>query len=76
MKVVLSTCFSDVFDHEGGPVLDSNVFLKSVNYRPTLRKFRGGGRGGQLKKHPVNVGISMFEDFETNLQRLDIYRHF
>ena len=26
----------------GGPVLDSNVFLKSVTYRPTLSKFRGG----------------------------------
>ena len=34
--------YLDVFDHEGGPVQDSNVFLKSVTYRPTLGKFRGG----------------------------------
>ena len=27
---------------EGGPVWDSNIFLKSVTYRPTLSKFRGG----------------------------------
>ena len=40
----LSKCWShihfarylDVFDHEGGPVWDSNVFFKSVTYRPTL----------------------------------------
>ena len=31
-----------VFRSEGGPVWDSNVFLKSVTYRPTLSKFRGG----------------------------------
>ena len=30
-----------VFRSEGGPVWDSNVFLKSVTYRPTLSKFRG-----------------------------------
>ena len=41
--------YLDVFDHEGGgAVWDSNVFLKSVTYRPTLSKFRGG----QLKKPP------------------------
>ena len=26
----------------GGPVWDSNVFSKSVTYRPTLSKFKGG----------------------------------
>ena len=31
----------DFFDQGGGPVWDSNVFLKSVTYRPTLSKFRG-----------------------------------
>ena len=31
-----------VFRSEGGPVWVSNVFLKSVTYRPTLSKFRGG----------------------------------
>ena len=31
-----------VFRSEGGPVWDSNVFLKSVTYRPTLSKFRRG----------------------------------
>ena len=31
-----------VFRSEGGPVWDSNVFLKSVTYRPTLSKFSGG----------------------------------
>ena len=30
-----------VFRSQGGPVWDSNVFLKSVTYRPTLSKFRG-----------------------------------
>ena len=33
----------------GGPVLDSNVFLKSVTYQPTLTTVRGG----PVKKHPV-----------------------
>ena len=32
----------DVFRSKGGPVWDSDVFLKSVTYRPTLSKFRGG----------------------------------
>ena len=31
-----------VFRSEGAPVWDSVVFLKSVTYRPTLRKFRVG----------------------------------
>ena len=31
-----------VFQSEVGPVWDSNVFLKSFTYRPTLSKFRGG----------------------------------
>ena len=31
-----------VFRSEGGPVWDSNAFLKSVTYRPTLSRFRGG----------------------------------
>ena len=29
-------------DHQGGPVWDSDVFFKSVTYRQTLSKFRGG----------------------------------
>ena len=32
----------DVFRSLGGPVWDSDDFLKSVTYRPTLSKFRGG----------------------------------
>ena len=32
-------------------------------------------QGSFFHHHIVNVRISMFEDFETNLQRLDIYRH-
>ena len=32
----------DIFWSWGGPVWDSNDFLKSVTYRPTLSKFRGG----------------------------------
>ena len=32
----------DVFRSKGGPVWDSDVFLKSVTYRPTLSKFRRG----------------------------------
>ena len=31
-----------VFRSKGGPVWDSNVFLKSFTYRPTLSKFRVG----------------------------------
>merc|ERR1712079_701107 len=31
-----------VFRSEGGPVWDSDDFLNSVTYRPTLSKFRGG----------------------------------
>ena len=42
-----------VFRSEGGPVWDSNVFLKSVTYRPTLSKFRGG----QLKKTPCRLFV-------------------
>ena len=30
------------FPIKGGPVWDSDVFLKSVTYQPTLSKFRGG----------------------------------
>ena len=36
----------DVFRSLGGPVWNSDDFLKSVTYRPTLGKFRGGGVGG------------------------------
>ena len=32
----------DFFWSWGGPVWDSNVFSKSVTYRPTLSKFKGG----------------------------------
>ena len=32
----------DFFRSWGGPVWDSNVFSKSVTYRPTLSKFKGG----------------------------------
>ena len=35
-----------------GPVWDSDVFSKSVTYRPTLSKFRGGL---VKKKHPVDL---------------------
>ena len=37
----------DVFRSKGGPVWDSDVFLKSVTCRPTLSEFRGG----PAKKH-------------------------
>ena len=52
----LSKCWNHIhfarhlgaFRSEGGPVWDSNVFFKSVTYRPTLSKFRGGA----VKKTP------------------------
>ena len=44
------------FDHEGGPVWDSNVFLKSVTYRPTLGKFRGGGPVKKNTLYNVSTG--------------------
>ena len=34
--------YFNIFNTYGGPVWDSNVFLKSVTYWPTLSKFRGG----------------------------------
>ena len=41
----------DVFRSKGGPVWDSDVFFKSVTYRPTLGKFRGGpGKKNTLYK--------------------------
>ena len=53
---ISSTFFSSAtqtfFDHKGGPVWDSTVFLKSVTYWPTLSKFRGGP---VKKKHPVCI---------------------
>ena len=43
MRITLrSSDTQTFFDHGGGPVWDSNIFLKSVTYRPTLSKFRGG----------------------------------
>ena len=41
----------DVFRSKGGPVWDSDVFLKSVTYWPTLSKFRGG----PVKKNTLYV---------------------
>ena len=46
--------YFDVFDHEGGPVWDSNVFSKSVTYRPTLSKFKGG----PVKKNTLYLACS------------------
>ena len=34
--------YFNIFNTYGGPVWDSNFFLKSVTYWPTLSKFRGG----------------------------------
>ena len=41
----------DVFRSLGGPVWDSDDFFKSVTYRPTLSKFRGG----PVKKTPCTT---------------------
>ena len=43
----------DVFRSKGGPVWDSDVFLKSVTNRPTLSKFRGA----PVKKNTLYVVI-------------------
>ena len=43
-----------VFRSKGGPVWDSDVFLKSVTYRPTLSKFRGV----PVKKITLYDGVS------------------
>ena len=51
----------------GGPVWDYNVFLKSVTYRPTLKKFRGG----QLKKNPVVKYIDL-EVFLRSLEQTNV----
>ena len=42
-------------NHRGGPVWDSDVFLKSVTYRPTLSKFREG----PVKKTPGSISWSI-----------------
>ena len=47
--------YLNIFNTYGGPVWDSNVFLKSVTYWPTLSKFRGG----QLIKTPC-ITLIMF----------------
>ena len=39
-----------------GPVWDSNVFSKSITYRPTLSKFRGGG----FKKNTLYIYNLMY----------------
>ena len=40
--IMLRSEHLNFFDQGGGPVWDSDNFLKSVTYRPTLSKFRGG----------------------------------
>ena len=46
----------NVFRSWGLPVWDSNIFLKSATYRPTLIKLRGC----QLKKSPCALSRSLF----------------
>ena len=54
----------------GGPVWDSNVFLKSITYRPTLNKFRGG----PVKKTPCTIdsfpGGAKIEDISDGGNKL------
>ena len=58
-----------VFRSEGGPVWDSNVFLKSVTYRPTLSKFRGG----PVKKNTLYDLVNpVFHKFEYTHARIVI----
>ena len=53
----------------GGPVWDSNVFLKSVVYWPTISKFRGGP---VKKNHPVqDQQISVWQKYWSLKPRLE-----
>ena len=47
----------------GGPVWDSDVFLKSVTYRLTLSKFRGG----PVKKMPKIDTLDALDDEMTSI---------
>ena len=44
----------NIFDTQGGPVWDFNIFLKSVTYWPTISKFKGG----PVKKITLYIKLS------------------
>ena len=59
--------YFNIFNTYGGPVWDSNVFLKSVTYWPTLSKFRGG----PVKKTPcisyIQIYITSYITYNTKV---------
>ena len=59
-------CLILTFSISLGPVWESNVFLKSVSYRPTLSRFRGG---------PVKKITLYIRAHESDLQNLLVPSH-